>query len=52
MIGAANNAGLEMLMNMFGGLGAGSLGVPNRSDGGSLLPFGYIQLFCFHLLRS
>lgn len=33
MIGAANNAGLEMLMNMFGGLGAGSLAVPNRSDG-------------------
>ncbi|KAG6577808.1 Ubiquitin domain-containing protein DSK2a, partial [Cucurbita argyrosperma subsp. argyrosperma] len=30
--GAANNAGLEMLMNMFGGLGAGSLAMPNRSD--------------------
>ncbi|KAL0550625.1 hypothetical protein IC582_015147 [Cucumis melo] len=30
--GAANNTGLEMLMNMFGGLGAGSLAVPNRSD--------------------
>lgn len=26
------NMGLEMLMNMFGGLGAGSLAVPNRSD--------------------
>lgn len=30
--GAANNTGLDMLMNMFGGLGAGSLAVPNRSD--------------------
>ncbi|XP_022940009.1 ubiquitin domain-containing protein DSK2a-like [Cucurbita moschata] len=30
--GAANNLGLETLMNMFGGLGAGSLAVPNRSD--------------------
>lgn len=30
--GTANNAGLEMLMNMFGGLGAGSLAVPNRSN--------------------
>lgn len=28
-----NNVGLEMLMNMFGGLGAGSLAVPNRSNG-------------------
>ncbi|KAI4314643.1 hypothetical protein L6164_027531 [Bauhinia variegata] len=30
--GSTNNMGLEMLMNMFGGLGAGSLAVPNRSD--------------------
>ncbi|XP_022971370.1 ubiquitin domain-containing protein DSK2a-like [Cucurbita maxima] len=30
--GATNNLGLETLMNMFGGLGAGSLAVPNRSD--------------------
>ncbi|KAF7829040.1 ubiquitin domain-containing protein DSK2a-like isoform X1 [Senna tora] len=30
--GAVNNSGLEMLMNMFGGLGAGSLAVPNRSN--------------------
>ncbi|KAA8532061.1 hypothetical protein F0562_006797 [Nyssa sinensis] len=30
--GAPDNMGLEMLMNMFGGLGAGSLTVPNRSD--------------------
>ncbi|KAJ6774775.1 UBIQUILIN [Salix purpurea] len=30
--GTANNAGLEMLTNMFGGLGAGSLAVPNRSN--------------------
>ncbi|XP_059623331.1 ubiquitin domain-containing protein DSK2b-like isoform X2 [Cornus florida] len=29
---AGNNMGLEMLMNMFGGLGAGSLTVPNRSN--------------------
>ncbi|GLT39342.1 hypothetical protein SLA2020_135400 [Shorea laevis] len=29
---AINNLGLEMLMNMFGGLGSGSLAVP-RSDG-------------------
>lgn len=31
--GPFNNMGLEMMMNMFGGLGAGSLTVPNRSDG-------------------
>ncbi|KAI9166111.1 hypothetical protein LWI28_026424 [Acer negundo] len=30
--GTPNNMGLEMLMNMFGGLGAGSLAVPSRSD--------------------
>lgn len=30
--GSLNNSGLEMLMNMFGGLGAGSLAVPNRSN--------------------
>ncbi|KAF7809592.1 ubiquitin domain-containing protein DSK2a-like isoform X1 [Senna tora] len=30
--GTMNNLGLEMLSNMFGGLGAGSLAVPNRSD--------------------
>ncbi|XP_024931996.2 ubiquitin domain-containing protein DSK2a isoform X1 [Ziziphus jujuba] len=30
--GPFNNMGLDMLMNMFGGLGAGSLAVPNRSD--------------------
>lgn len=30
--GSPNNLGLEMLMNMFGGLGAGSLAVPTRSD--------------------
>lgn len=31
--GPLNNTGLEMLMNMFGGLGAGSLTVPNRPNG-------------------
>ncbi|KAK9112510.1 hypothetical protein Scep_020029 [Stephania cephalantha] len=31
--GAPNNAGLEMLMNMFSGLGAGSLTVPNTPNG-------------------
>ncbi|CAK7355529.1 unnamed protein product [Dovyalis caffra] len=30
--GTANSSGLDMLMNMFGGLGAGSLAVPNRSN--------------------
>ncbi|KAG8662874.1 ubiquitin domain-containing protein DSK2a isoform X2 [Manihot esculenta] len=30
--GTPNNMGLEMLMNMFGGLGAGSLTVPNRPN--------------------
>ncbi|XXG87424.1 hypothetical protein AAC387_Pa11g2113 [Persea americana] len=30
--GAPNNMGLELLMNMFGGLGADGLSVPNRSD--------------------
>ncbi|XWS33946.1 hypothetical protein CRYUN_Cryun22dG0126500 [Craigia yunnanensis] len=30
--GTLNNMGLEALMTMFGGLGAGSLAVPNRSD--------------------
>lgn len=29
---APNNAGLEMLLNMFGGLGAGSLAVPQRPN--------------------
>lgn len=31
--GAPNNMGLELLMNMFGGLGAGGLSIPNTSDG-------------------
>ncbi|KAL2333913.1 hypothetical protein Fmac_015126 [Flemingia macrophylla] len=30
--GPMNNLGLEMLSNMFGGLGSGSLAVPNRSN--------------------
>ncbi|KAJ1403863.1 Ubiquitin-like domain superfamily [Sesbania bispinosa] len=30
--GSMNNLGLEMLSSMFGGLGAGSLAVPNRSN--------------------
>ncbi|KAJ7953216.1 Ubiquitin domain-containing protein [Quillaja saponaria] len=30
--GSLNNMGLEALMSMFGGLGAGSLAVPSRSD--------------------
>ncbi|KAF3953423.1 hypothetical protein CMV_021129 [Castanea mollissima] len=30
--GSLNNVGLEMMMNMFGGLGAGSLAVPSRSN--------------------
>ncbi|KAH0973788.1 hypothetical protein GBA52_025944 [Prunus armeniaca] len=30
--GSFNNTGLEILMNMFGGLGTGSLAVPNRPD--------------------
>ncbi|XP_022748549.1 ubiquitin domain-containing protein DSK2b-like [Durio zibethinus] len=30
--GAPGTAGLELLMNMFGGLGAGSVGVPNQPD--------------------
>ncbi|GMP88448.1 hypothetical protein CsSME_00040433 [Camellia sinensis var. sinensis] len=30
--GTLDNMGLEMLMNMFGGLGIGSLAVPIRSD--------------------
>ncbi|XWS45637.1 hypothetical protein CRYUN_Cryun15aG0153600 [Craigia yunnanensis] len=30
--GTLNNMGLESLMTMFGGIGAGSLAVPNRSD--------------------
>ncbi|XP_016451784.2 ubiquitin domain-containing protein DSK2b isoform X1 [Nicotiana tabacum] len=29
---AFDNMGMEMLMNMFGGLGTGGLGVPNRSN--------------------
>lgn len=33
MSGVLNNMGLEMLMNMFGGLGAGGMTVPSRSDG-------------------
>lgn len=30
--GMLNNMGLEMLMNMFGGLGAGNMNIPSRSD--------------------
>jgi ubiquilin len=30
--GTGNNLGLEMLSSMFGGLGAGSLAAPNRSN--------------------
>ncbi|XP_043707931.1 ubiquitin domain-containing protein DSK2a-like [Telopea speciosissima] len=30
--GTPNNMGLDLLMNMFGGLGAGSLSMPNTSD--------------------
>lgn len=33
LAGTINNLGLEMLSNMFGGLGAGSLAVPDRPDG-------------------
>jgi len=33
LLGPVNNLGLEMLSSMFGGLGAGSLAVPNRSNG-------------------
>jgi len=32
-VGPVNNLGLEMLSSMFGGLGTGSLAVPNRSNG-------------------
>ncbi|RZC30210.1 Ubiquitin domain-containing protein DSK2b isoform B [Glycine soja] len=32
LVGPMNNLGLEMLSSMFGGLGAGSLAVPNRSN--------------------
>ncbi|WVZ12891.1 hypothetical protein V8G54_017421 [Vigna mungo] len=32
LLGPLNNMGLEMLSSMFGGLGAGSLAVPNRSN--------------------
>ncbi|OIW21209.1 hypothetical protein TanjilG_31043 [Lupinus angustifolius] len=32
LIGPFNNMGLEMLSSMFGGLGTGSLSVPNRSN--------------------
>ncbi|KAH7566184.1 hypothetical protein JRO89_XS08G0112000 [Xanthoceras sorbifolium] len=39
--GTPNNMGLEMLMNMFGGLGAGSLAVPTRSDGCYSHPYYY-----------
>lgn len=33
LAGPFNNMGLEMLSSMFGGLGAGSLAAPNRSNG-------------------
>ena len=33
-LGPLNNLGLEMLSSMFGGLGADSLAVPNRSNDG------------------
>lgn len=41
--------GLEMLMNMFGGLGAGSLAVPNRSDGCYSHPHFSFTNLCFYL---
>lgn len=31
--GAGNNGGLDLLMNMFGGLGAGGLSGVNQSNG-------------------
>lgn len=51
-LGAPNMGGLEMLMNMFGGLGAGSLAAP-RSDGYTptslLFCVTNICLYCTHL---
>lgn len=32
-LGTGNTAGLDLLMNMFGGLGAGSFSVPQQPDG-------------------
>ncbi|TXG59903.1 hypothetical protein EZV62_014476 [Acer yangbiense] len=52
--GTPNNMGLEMLMNMFGGLGAGSLAVPSRSDGCYSHPYCYLppeQLYATQLTQ-
>lgn len=43
--GMLNNMGLEMLMNMFGGLGAGSMNIPSRSDGYCSLSLSHMCLF-------
>ncbi|KAI7999451.1 hypothetical protein LOK49_LG09G01781 [Camellia lanceoleosa] len=37
--GTQNNMGLELLMNVFGGLGAGGLNLPNTPDGKNFIAF-------------
>lgn len=37
IVGTQNNMGLELLMNMLGGLGGGGLAVPNTPNGKLLL---------------
>lgn len=49
LTGTPNNTGLEMLMNMFGGLGAGSLSAPNQPDG--YFHFSFLSLFYVILLH-
>lgn len=41
--GRQNNMGLDMLMNMFGGLGAGGFAVPNTPDGWNAFNFKLIE---------
>lgn len=49
IIAGATNMNMETLMNLFGGLGTGSLAVPNRSNGCYSFSFVFIYTFSFAL---
>lgn len=48
--GTQNNMGLELLMNMLGGLGGGGLAVPNTPNGKISLRSSWLISFCFSCL--
>lgn len=49
MAGMQNNMGLDLLMNMFGGLGAGGLSVPSNPNGRKCPSFVF-NVYYFFLL--